>query len=75
MAAATLFFGHSVAISEKLAVIGNTTNSKTGSAYIFDLTTGEELSKLTAPDFQIGNWFGHSVAIDGRTVVNRIAFP
>jgi len=66
-------FGSSVAISGNLAVIGapgdsdNGTNA--GSAYIFDLATGQQLFKLLANDGTSGDLFGQSVAIDAGIAV------
>ncbi|CAK0811400.1 unnamed protein product [Prorocentrum cordatum] len=70
-------FGDSVAVSSDGArvVVGATgdddqgTNS--GSAYVFDGTTGERLLKLVASDGVEGDLFGYSVAVssDGARVV------
>jgi outer membrane protein assembly factor BamB len=70
-AGSNALFGHSVAISENLAVIGApyANTAATGSAYVFDLTIGEETSKLVAPGTQASNWFGFSVAIDGLALI------
>jgi len=66
-------FGNSVAISGNIAVIGATNDShqtfNAGSAYIFDVTTGQQLYKLLANDGAMGDWFGQSVAISGNTAV------
>jgi hypothetical protein len=58
-------FGISVAISGTTAIVGrlNQLNDSSGSAYLFDTTTGAQLAKLTASDAAAGDWFGHSVAI------------
>ncbi len=68
------FFGWSVAISGRLAVItayqgdhGGVSNS--GVAYVFDLATGRQVSKLVASDAAARDRFGFSVAIDGTTAV------
>ena len=68
------FFGHSVGISGSLAVIGaigdDTNNgSSSGSAYVFDLTSGEETLKLTASDGVERALFGHSVGFSGDMAV------
>ncbi|RQH22587.1 FG-GAP repeat protein [Okeania hirsuta] len=61
------FFGGSVALRDNLALIGapldddNARNS--GSAYLFDTTTGSLLQKFTAPDGSDGDIFGNSVAL------------
>jgi hypothetical protein len=63
--AADDFFGWSVAIYGTTAIVGrlNQLNDSSGSAYLFDTTTGAQLAKLTASDAAAGDWFGHSVAI------------
>jgi WD40 repeat protein len=62
-------FGHSVALSGNLALVGaifdDGIGSNSGSAYLFDVTTGQQLRKLTAVDEAIGDWFGVSVALSG----------
>ena len=42
---------------------------KSGSAYLFDATTGNQLAKLTASDAAPGDEFGFSVAISGNTAI------
>ena len=62
-------FGVSVAISGDVAIVGadwdDDNGASSGSAYLFDVQTGAELSKLTASDGAPSAYFGHSVAIDG----------
>ena len=65
-------FGHAVAVSGTIAVIGaefdDDNAPSSGSAYLFDTTTGAQLAKL----LHTGSWsgrFGSSVAIDGDTVL------
>ncbi len=66
-------FGWSVAISGTTAVVGayldddNGTNS--GSAYLFDTTTGQQIAKLLPNDGAAGDYFGHCVAISGNTAI------
>jgi len=66
-------FGSSVAVSGNVTVIGaiygdgNVTDS--GSAYVFDVTTGQQLFKLLASDGAVNDLFGISVATDGNLVV------
>ena len=66
-------FGDAVALSGNRAVVGaffdadNGLNS--GSAYVFDVTTGQELLKLTASDGAIGDSFGGTVAISGNRAI------
>ncbi len=66
-------FGRSVAISENTAIVGaryHDGESATGSAYLFNTTTGSQIAKLTASDGSNCDNFGYSVAIsDGIFVV------
>ena len=66
-------FGFSVSISNDLIVVGeygdNDKGGFSGSAYVFDATTGEQLSKLVAADGDEDDWFGWSVANSGTQVV------
>ncbi|MCH8047440.1 MAG: FG-GAP repeat protein [Planctomycetes bacterium] len=66
-------FGDAVAISGNTAIIGaalhGEAGNETGAAYLFDVTTGEQLFKLTASDGAQGDNFGWSVAIDGNTAL------
>ncbi len=67
------FFGWSVAISGNLAVVGAyqddalTTNS--GTAYVFNGTTGALAATLSNPTPAMGDSFGWSVAISGNLAV------
>jgi hypothetical protein len=76
------FFGHSVAISGNYAIVGayqedhdasgNTYNSASGSAYIFEIDTSgnwSEKQKIVAGDRYEGDQFGYSVAIDGSYAI------
>jgi FG-GAP repeat/Lectin C-type domain len=71
--AASDWFGYAVAIDGTTAIVGaygnddNGTNS--GSAYLFDTTTGGQVAKLLPDDGAAGDWFGRSVAIDGTTTI------
>ena len=62
-------FGLSVAIDGNQALIGSYLDddkgSASGSAYLFDSTTGDLIQKIVAPDAASGDWFGYSVALDG----------
>lgn len=66
-------FGRSVAISGSTAIVGafhdddNGTNS--GSAYLFDTTTGRQIGKLLANDGAVNDLFGYSVAISGTIAI------
>jgi len=66
-------FGLSVAISGNIAIIGSILDSdagsQSGSAYLFDVTTGNQLSKLTASDAAANDTFGFFVAINSDTAV------
>ncbi len=63
------YFGTSVGISGDRAIVGayrdGTAGPFTGSAYIFDVDTGEQLYKLEASDGASMDFFGQSVAISG----------
>jgi hypothetical protein len=73
------FFGVSVAISGNLGAVGSpesdfprsggATDSTAGAAYLFDLSTGQQVRKLSAMDRAQGDRFGSSVAFHGSTVV------
>jgi len=66
-------FGYSVAIDGDFAVIGaiqdDSNGPDSGSAYIFDVTTGQQLFKLLPDDGDADDNFGFSVAISGHTAV------
>jgi len=66
-------FGLSVDLSGDLAVIGaygaSVGGVDSGSAYVFDVPTGQELAKLVPDDGADFDQFGRSVAISGQTVV------
>lgn len=66
------FFGGAVAISEKYAVIGASEDDdrgrSSGSVYVFDIITGEQIAKLTAPDGGQFHEFGLAVAIFGDVI-------
>jgi len=67
-------FGSSVAVSGNTAVIGaegddNGNGFDSGSAYVFDATTGQQLFKLLPSDGAGGDNFGFSVALSGNTAV------
>ncbi len=66
-------FGWSVAISDTTAVVGvpldNDNGGNSGSAYLFDTTTGRQIDKLLPDDGAGGDQFGISVAISGATAI------
>lgn len=67
------WFGRSIAVDGNYAVIGapldddNGTNS--GSTYVFDITTGQQVHKLTPNDPIAEHRFGESVALDGNYII------
>jgi len=71
-AAAGDWFGGNVAIDGNIAVVGaiygNTAEAETGAAYVFDVTTGQEIAKSVASNGAAGDGLGGSVSIDGDTV-------
>jgi hypothetical protein len=71
--AADDFFGWSVAISGSIGIVGarfdDDNGTDSGSAYLFDTTTGNQLFKLTASDGAAADRFGWSVAISGTTAI------
>lgn len=66
-------FGRRVAIYGTIAIVGENLDddngNRSGSAYLFDTTTGLQISKLLADDGTQGDLFGFSVAISGNTVI------
>ena len=71
--AANDLFGISVAISGTTAIVGavydDDSGSQSGSAYLFDTTTGAQVAKLLASDGAAFADFGISVAISGTTAI------
>lgn len=68
-------FGHAVAVSSGVVVVGSPTasvgsNSGQGAAYVFahNADGWSEVARLTASDGASGDQFGNSVAIAGKTV-------
>ncbi len=66
-------FGQSVAISGNTAIVGadreDDNGHASGSAYLFDITTGQQIFKLLAGDGDAEDLFGFSVAISGSTAI------
>ncbi|MBS0198569.1 MAG: hypothetical protein JSR77_17600 [Planctomycetes bacterium] len=66
-------FGLSVAISGNRVIVGafddDDLGATSGSAYLFDASTGAFIAKLRAPDGAAGDWFGYAVDISGPSVV------
>ena len=66
-------FGYWTAISGNIAIVGakydDDLGIDSGSAYLFDVTTGQELRKMTASDGGVGDYFGYVVVIEGDTAL------
>lgn len=66
-------FGSSVAISGNIAIVGASgdqdNGANSGSAYLFDTTTGGQLFKLMPSDGGVEHRFGCSVSISGTTAI------
>jgi len=72
-------FGTSVAISGARAIVGaafdDDLGEDSGSAYIFNVTTGQQVHKLTAADGAADDHFGWSVGISGSiAIVGTLAY-
>ncbi len=68
------YFGGSVAISGNLVVVGANYDDPggvtwTGTAYVFDATTGALVATLNNPAPNVSDHFGYPVAISGNLVV------
>lgn len=67
------FFGESIAISGNIAIVGasgdDDNGSSSGSAYLFDATSGSQLAKLMPSDGAKDDFFGWSVAISGNMAI------
>jgi hypothetical protein len=60
-------FGRRVAISDAVAIVGASRDDDyTGSAYLFDVATGQQIHKLTAEDGVPEDRFGFSVSVSGQ---------
>jgi outer membrane protein assembly factor BamB len=61
-------FGSSVALSGNMAIIGASSElgKDAGAAYLFDVTTGQQLLKITASDGSAEDEFGTAVALSGN---------
>ena len=66
-------FGNAVSISGTTAVVGSLGDddggADSGSAHVFDTTTGQQLFKLTASDGAAGDAFGVAVSVSGTTAI------
>ncbi len=71
--AASDYFGYSVAMDGTTAIVGahqdDDNGSNSGSAYLFDATTGDQITKLLPEDGAAGHYFGRSVAISGTIAI------
>jgi hypothetical protein len=67
------YFGWTVGISGAIAIVGHASPTDEGdwieSAYLFDVTTGTQIGKLSAADGEIGDSFGRCVSISGTTAI------
>jgi FG-GAP repeat protein len=76
--AANDIFGWSVAVDNGIVVVGargdDANGAQSGSAYVFNASTGMQIAKILPNDGASGDFFGYSVAIDnGVIVVGAIA--
>src|SRR5699024_5763469 len=70
------YFGNSVAVSGKVAIVGAygaaiNGNDSQGAAYVFT-RSGEDwiqTAKLTSDDGDASDFFGHAVVVDGSTIL------
>ncbi len=67
-------FGTCVAIGDGIFVVGSPGDEAglglpTGSAYLFNATSGAFIAKLVAPDRAVGDRFGESVAVSNGVVI------
>ncbi len=65
-------FGYAVDIDGGVIAVGaqwdNVNGGNSGSAYLFDAVSGNQLHKLIPSDGGIEQWFGNAIAIDGGIV-------
>lgn len=66
-------FGLALAVSDDRFYVGAENNdfygADSGSVYMFDLATGEELAQLWPHDFASGNNFGSSLHVEGERLI------
>ena len=66
-------FGVSIAIDDGVVAVGSyydgDNGDNSGSAYLFDAYTGEQIAKLLPEDGASDDWFGYSIAINDGVVV------
>ncbi len=67
------YFGISIAMSNNILAVGafgdNDNGAWSGAAYLFDVSTGDQIAKLLPDDGAAGDSFGYSIDIGGDTVV------
>ena len=67
------WFGLRVSIDGNRAIVGAFNNDingpESGAAYLFDVTTGQELVRVDPADGEAGDYFGSSVAVSGNLAV------
>lgn len=67
------WFGHSVSLSGRYAIIGaigsDVRGPESGAAYVFDALSGSQMRRLFAPDGLEGDLFGCSVGISGDRAI------
>jgi len=72
-AAAGDLFGTAVDIQGNIAIVGSPSDddggSRSGSVYLFDVSTGAQIAKLTAADAGVDDNFGYSVALSGDIAI------
>jgi FG-GAP repeat len=65
-------FGLSITIDNGIIAVGayldDDNGNQSGSAYVFDASTGAQLFKLLPSDGAAGDWFGWSIAIDNGII-------
>ena len=63
-------FGIVTAVDDGIAIVGaHQSNGNQGMAYLFDVTTGDQLAAIAPPSPAGDSFFGYSVDIDGNTAV------
>lgn len=72
-------FGRSVGISGNIAVVGarfdDDRGLNSGSAYLFNVSTGAQVAKLVPTESDANDWSGYSVAISGNVVAVGAPMP
>ncbi|MBN1825989.1 MAG: PQQ-binding-like beta-propeller repeat protein [Candidatus Eisenbacteria bacterium] len=69
------WFGYAVAVSDAYAVVGAPTwdgigvHANCGAVYVFDVSTGAQIRRITTPDEGQEDRFGNALAISGDTLL------